>query len=192
MTRLALVPRGTASRQSFEELVRPHYETLFRIAVRLTGSRHDAEDLVQETCVRAYRHIERAATLDNPRTWLICILRRLFIDLTRSHDRKRRDAFADPFLTDVPSPDRGPAESTDALLISRRVVHALAKLDNEQRALLILHDVEGYSLAELETIMEIKLGTLKSKLHRARIKLGRLLQASGLGNADVTSRSFPQ
>jgi RNA polymerase sigma-70 factor (ECF subfamily) len=55
----------------------------------------------------------------------------------------------------------------------------LRRLGNEQRALLILHDVEGYSLNELETIMALKLGTIKSKLHRARVKLGRVLQADG-------------
>lgn len=179
MGQLVLIGTGAASRQSFDELIRPHYDALYRIAVRLTGSRHDAEDLVQETCIRAYRHIRRVATLDNPRTWLICILRRLFIDLTRRHDRKFRDALADPFLADVASNDPGPAESVEAALISRRVVQALGKLGSEQRMLLILHDVEGYSLGELETIMEIKLGTLKSKLHRARVRLGRLLN-SGL------------
>lgn len=161
----------------FEQLVRPHYEMLYRVAYRFTGSEHDAEDLVQEVCIRAYRQQEEIEKLDNVRTWLLCVLRRLFIDQTRRYERTHvtsLDSVAEGNLAhDAP----GPAEETETLLLTRRVMQQWRKLDRSQRSLLALHDIEGYSLAELSEMTGLKLGTLKSRLHRARVKLGRMLRA---------------
>jgi RNA polymerase sigma-70 factor (ECF subfamily) len=188
MTRFSVIRGGVAPLQGFERLVRPHYDVLYRVAYRLCGSRQDAEDLVQETCMRAFRRIERAAELDNPRTWLLCILRRLFIDQTRRYDRKYVGALDDEAVGEIASEAPGPAEATESEQIAEVIELGLRRLGSEQRTLLILHDVEGYSLAELETIMELKIGTLKSKLHRARVKLGRWIQADGASIAGAPAR----
>jgi len=179
MARLSLIRGGGEAEASFEQHVRPHYSTLFRVAVRFTGSRADAEDLVQETCLRAHRHIGRVKALDNPLTWLLCILRRLYIDRMRRYERKNLISLDEGALGEIASGAPGPAESVNSAQVAQKIERCLRKLDAEQRTLLILHDVEGYSLNELETITAIKLGTIKSKLHRARVKLGRLLQAGG-------------
>ena len=179
MTRLSVIQGGSEARASFEHLVRPHYAALFRVAVRFTGSRADAEDLVQETCLRAYRHIARVATLESPLTWLLCVLRRLYIDRIRRYERTNVSYIDEGVLAEMASPAPGPAEAVHSEQVAKRIERGLRKLGAEQRTLLILHDVEGYSLNELETITDLKLGTIKSKLHRARVKLGRMLQAGG-------------
>jgi RNA polymerase sigma-70 factor (ECF subfamily) len=179
MGRLSVIRGGSEARESFDRLVRPHYPTLYRVAWRFTGTRADAEDLVQETCLRAFRHIGRAEVLENPLTWLLCILRRLFIDGTRRCERTNVSTLDDGLLGEIASATPGPAETVNSQQVARKIERGLRRLGNEQRALLILHDVEGYSLNELETIMALKLGTIKSKLHRARVKLGRVLQADG-------------
>jgi RNA polymerase sigma-70 factor (ECF subfamily) len=185
MAKLTVIPGGRSAAQRFELLFRSHYRALHRAAYRLTGNSYDAEDLVQETCLRAYPRLEELAELDNPRTWLLCVLRRLFIDQTRRYERSHvtsLEAVAEGSLVhDAP----GPAEEADAALRSRRLGLAWRRLDRQQRVLLALHDVEGYSLAELTQITGLKEGTLKSRLHRARVKLGRLLRyeenAAGIG-----------
>jgi RNA polymerase sigma factor (sigma-70 family) len=179
MTKLAVISAGTNAAQRFDSLVRPHYDTLFRVAYRFTGSRHDAEDLVQETCTRAWRHLDRIAGLEDPRGWLICVMRRLFIDQTRSYERANVSHFEDGDEDVFASGERGPAEHTESELIARRVARSWRKLGREQRTLLALHDVEGYSLSELEEFTGLKIGTIKSRLHRARIRLGRLLESDG-------------
>lgn len=189
MADLSLIRGGRASVHSFERLVRPHYDTLFRVALRLTASRQDAEDLVQETCTRAFRHIERLERLDNPRSWLLCILRRLFIDQTRRYDRSHVAAIEDGGYEGFASADAGPAELTDSDRIRGQLEQGLRRLSSEHRMLLLLHDVEGYSIRELETIMELKGGTIKSRLHRARVKLGRWLESSGCIDVSVAARS---
>jgi RNA polymerase sigma-70 factor (ECF subfamily) len=179
MTRLSVIRGGSEARASFEQFVRPHYAALFRVAARFTGSRADAEDLVQETCLRAYRHIARVETLENPLAWLLCILRRLYIDRLRRYESSNVSSIDEGVLGEIACAAPGPAESVNSEQVARRIERGLRKLGAEQRTLLILHDVEGYSLNELETITAVKLGTIKSKLHRARVKLGRLLQAGG-------------
>ena len=94
VTKLAVIPGGRSAAQRFETLVRPHYDVLYRTAYRLTRSIPDAEDLVQEVCVRAYPRLEVLADLDNPRGWLLCVMRRLFIDQTRRYERSRVESCA--------------------------------------------------------------------------------------------------
>jgi len=179
MARLSFIRGGSEAHASFEQLVRPHYQALFRVASRFTGSRADAEDLVQETCLRAYRHIAKVQSLENPLTWLLCILRRLYIDRMRRYEQTNVGSIDEGTLAEIASTAPGPAESVNSEQVARRIERGLRKLNAEQRSLLILHDVEGYSLNELETITALKLGTIKSKLHRARVKLGKMLQADG-------------
>ena len=176
VTKLAVIPGGRSAAQRFEALVRPHLEVLYRAAYRLTRTVHDSEDLLQEVCVRAYTRLEELADLDNPRGWLLCVMQRLFIDQTRRYERLHvgpLDAHLEETLvSDAPDiPDQA-----DASYRRQRLDRAWQWLSKEQRALLALHDIEGYSLAELTELTGLKEGTLKSRLHRARVKLGRLLR----------------
>jgi len=168
---------GRASDSGFDALVRTHYEPLFRVAYRLTHSPQDAEDLVQETLIRAYRNSARVAELDNPRTWLLCVMRNLFIDQTRRSDWQKLDPIDEGAQIRLSNDGPGPMELAESEQMARRIESSWRKLGREHRMLLALHDVEGYSLAELQEITGLKIGTLKSRLHRARVKLGRMLQS---------------
>jgi RNA polymerase sigma factor (sigma-70 family) len=165
---------GESQQQRFAVLIRQHYQVLYRAAYRLTRSAVDAEDLVQEVCVRAYPRIGEIEGLEQPRGWLLRVLYRLFVDLRRRYERKnvRPIDENEEFVSDGPSP----AEEADRALDRLRIEDAWRHLNDEQRLLLALHDVEGYSLAEIHSLTGIKDGTIKSRLHRARVRLGRLLE----------------
>jgi len=165
---------GESEQERFATLIRQHYRVLYRAAYRLTRSSVDAEDLVQEVCVRAYPRLGEIEELDQPRSWLLRVLYRLFVDLHRRYERANVRAIGDDeeFASGEPSP----AEEAERALDRWRIEDAWKHLSQEQRLLLVLHDVEGYSLAEIHSLTGLKDGTIKSRLHRARVRLGRLLQ----------------
>lgn len=169
-----LAPRSRAQR--FEALIAPHYDVLYRTAYRFTRSADDAEDLVQELCVRAYPELDRLASLERPRAWLMHVMRRIFIDQTRRYERRHVESIDDVGSAEPVSELPGPAEHAERTIQAERLGRAWGRLDREQRTLLALHDIEGYTLAELVELTGTKEGTLKSRLHRARVKLGRLLE----------------
>lgn len=182
-------PVGETAPERFAATVQPHYETMYRVAYRLTRSSHDAEDLAQEVCVRAYARLDEIELLEQPRGWLLRVLYRLFVDSVRRYERKHvgsiDDVEGDALVYEGPTP----LEEAERALERRRLDGAWRHLDQEQRALLALHDVEGHSLAELMELTGLKEGTLKSRLHRARVRLGRLLQRETPATRDNDTRS---
>ncbi|HEX5420980.1 MAG TPA: RNA polymerase sigma factor [Gammaproteobacteria bacterium] len=176
MTRLKVIEGGKPVTDRFEALIGQHYPLLFRAAYRFTRSIHDAEDLVQEVCVRAFPRLDELETLDQPHSWLLCVMRRLFIDQLRRFERSHVDSMESHdegvFVADDPEP----SEEADDALRARLLDRAWQELDRDQRSLLALHDIEGYSLAEIMLMTGLKEGTLKSRLHRARAKLGKLIR----------------
>jgi RNA polymerase sigma-70 factor (ECF subfamily) len=181
------VDRGGESEQDrFARLIRQHYAALYRAAYRLTRSTADAEDLVQEVCVRAYPRLGEVEQLEQPHSWLLRVLYRLFIDLRRRYERKHVRAIDDD--EEFVSGEPGPAEEVDRALYRWRIEDAWQHLNEEQRLLLALHDIEGYSLAEIHSLTGLKDGTIKSKLHRARVRLGRLLQREQPATAELAQQ----
>ena len=166
----------TTAPPEFNDLVAPHLPALFRSAYRLTGNRQDAEDVVQEVCVRAYTHLAALRALEQPKGWLLRIAYRVFVDGARRRARSPVRASAEDFDSTRVSDEPTPEERAEAELAERRLLAALAKLDREQCALLALQ-VEGYTLAELEAMTELSTDVLKARLYRARVRLGKLLAA---------------
>ena len=177
---LTLIEGHGSPQARFAALVQPHYDLMYRVAYRFTRSAHDAEDLAQEVCVRAYPRLAELERLERPSAWLLRVLYRLFVDSVRRYERKHvgsiDDVDADLLVCDRPTP----VEEAERAQDRRRLNRAWQYLEQEQRALLALHDVEGYSLAELKELTGLKDGTLKSRLHRARVRLGKLLQREGM------------
>ena len=167
-----------APQPEFVDLVAPHLPALFKSAYRLTGNRSDAEDVVQEVCVRACTHLATLRTLDQPKSWLLKIAYRVFVDGVRRRKRSPVRATAEDFDATRVSGEPSPEQRAEADFAERRLLDALAKLEREQRALLALH-VEGYTLAELEAMTELSTDVLKARLYRARVRLGKLLAADG-------------
>jgi len=157
----------------FERLLRPHLVPLYRLAFRFTGSREDAEELVQELCVKMLPRLHELERLDRPGRWLARALHNLYVDLARHRKRSPVDAVDE--LPEIPADAPGPEELAAGALSAERLTAALMRLPPEQRAVIAWHDVEGYTLEELAEAHDTALGTLKSRLNRARNTLRRLL-----------------
>lgn len=175
------VSPGVAERQrAFREYVEPEIEVLLRVARTLTGSWADAEDVVQDTLVRAYGAIER---FDGryPRAWLLTILRRAHLNSLR---RQRPDLVEQVTDRDAQRPAFGSAASSrsaeDAvvdLVLDERLQNALASLDERFRTVLLLVDVDQLTYAEVAELLELPLGTVMSRLSRARDRVRSQLRA---------------
>jgi RNA polymerase sigma factor (sigma-70 family) len=161
--------------------MRPHAEFLYRLAWRFTGNAADAEDLVQDVLLKLYPRMAELCAVERLRPWLAKVLYRQFVDFSRRRARSpfievAGDAESEETLLDrLAAVDQNPEEHAERRQLYERIERALEQLNSEQRAVVTLHDVEGYSLEELATILEAPLGTLKSRLHRARQRLRVLL-----------------
>jgi RNA polymerase sigma-70 factor (ECF subfamily) len=159
---------------TWEEVVDRHSDRVYRLALRLTGNRHDAEDLTQEVFVRVFRSLStyQPGTFEG---WLHRITTNLFLDQARRKQRIRFDALsderADRLHSDSPSPDTAYADQT----FDDDVERALATLPPEFRAAVVLCDVEGLSYEEISQILDAKLGTVRSRIHRGRAMLREAL-----------------
>lgn len=173
-------------RSSLEKRLLQHMNFLFRISYRFTGNREDAEDLVQDLVVKLYAQKQDLAEVAKPRPWLVRVLYRLFIDNRRKQKRfpiifkkYRSGTEEEDHLEQVPGKDSNPEDNVYNSLLRRRIVRAMNMLGRDHRAIITLHDIEGYHMTELETLLEIPLGTIKSRLHRARAKLKEILKKDG-------------
>jgi RNA polymerase sigma-70 factor (ECF subfamily) len=167
-----------AVEQRFSGLVQPHFTALYRAAVRLTRRHADAEDLVQEVCLRACSKLDELDVVANRRAWLVRTLYHLFVDTERRRRRLRFVGLAadDDGAASVPSDDPGPDRVADARRMHERLAAVWHRLDPEQRALLSLH-AEGHELEELAQIFSINRNAVSARLHRARQRLAKLLVA---------------
>jgi len=159
----------------FESEALPHLDTLYRVALRLTGDPAAAEDLVQETMLRALRAWGSFRPGSNARAWLVTILRNQFINGWRARRREPvgvdMDAIPEP--PDINDPD--PEGRFYRELIDDEVLRAVDDLPEEFRSVLVLSDMEGLPYAEIAGALAIPVGTVKSRLFRARrILQGRL------------------
>lgn len=174
MVRVLWFGRTQSAAANFEGLLRPHVEFLHRLAWRFTGSVADAEDLVQDLLLKLYRRRGDLAAVQQLRPWLAKVLYRQYVDLVRQRARLPGAGLADGAdeeLEALPGEEAGPEQHAERGEWRERILAALAQLNAEQRAVVVMHDIEGYVLEELEGILQTPLGTLKSRLHRARQKL---------------------
>lgn len=162
---------------AFERWVVPHLETLYRVGVAITGDHAEAEDLVQDSLIRAYRGL---GTFDgaNPRGWLLTILRNTHLN---RHRRRRPGLLADPDSIDRYA-DCGAGADDEVLtaVFDARVEHALSTLPEAQRTVIELVDVDGLSYREAAASLDVAVGTVMSRLHRGRRRIRRRLAGAGL------------
>ena len=174
---------------SFEQLVKPHLKLLWQTAYRFTGHREDAEDLLQELLVRLLPQHKKLLAVEDLRPWLMRSLYHLFVDRRRHWLRsvlsRIEPSSGEAELDGYESQAPGPEEVMHAESLQRTVFRALATLDSDQRAVVVLHDMEGYTLAELQTTLDVPIGTLKSRLFRARRRLQALLGGNLFAEGDV-------
>jgi RNA polymerase sigma-70 factor (ECF subfamily) len=150
-----------------------HLDALYRLALRLTRIPSEAEDLVQETYLRALRGAGRFVPGTDLRAWLFRVLRNAFLDGRRREGRSPIDATGDPEVADARPESwlRGDAELERLRgVVGEEIEAALRELPEEARTVILL-DVEGLREAEIAEVMGCARGTVKSRLHRARAAL---------------------
>jgi RNA polymerase sigma factor (sigma-70 family) len=175
---IKLWPSRQTEHEHFKQLLQPHLQHLYKLAYRFTGQRTDAEDLVQDVIVKLYPRLKEMQSIEKLKPWLARVLYRHFIDRLRSKQRSplylidEDKSIIDTYIDDTALP----AETIETSLLQERLQLALDRLNTDQRTLVILHDVEGYTLNEIHHMNDVAIGTLKSRLNRARSRLRELLK----------------
>ncbi len=176
--------RSHPRKEEFEEVALPHLDALFSLALALTRHRKDAEDLVQETYLRAFRFFDSYRAGTNIRAWLFRILRNAFINRYRSQkvrpeevDFGKIEATYEQMIEET-FLGRDPSPSPEEILLHRtldgEVQEALDQLSEEYRVVVLMALLEEMSYKEIASALSIPLGTVMSRLHRGR----KMLQAS--------------
>lgn len=174
--------RGDGS--SWEELVRRHTRRVYNLCYRFTGNAASAEDLSQEVFLRVYRTLASYRAAQGAfSTWLTSVTRNLLVDHYR---RTRRDRLTDsidgamPGIENRPSSARTPDKLAQAAELSSQLQQALGQLSPELREAVILRDLQGLDYSEIQEVLQVPAGTVKSRINRGRIELAGILEAMGL------------
>jgi RNA polymerase sigma-70 factor (ECF subfamily) len=159
---------------SWDEVVRTHADRVYRLAYRLAGNRADAEDLTQETFVRVFRSLAnyQPGTFEG---WLHRITTNLFLDMVRRHQRIRFDALPDDVGDRLASREAGPEAAYELSNLDPEIQRALAALPADFRVAVVLCDLEQLSYEEIAATLGVKVGTVRSRIHRGRVLLREAL-----------------
>jgi len=176
----------------FNEEFMPHIDAMYNFAFRLTLDEDDAKDLVQETFMKAYRFINSFETGTNAKAWLFRILKNSFINNYRKKSKQPNKVDYQEVESYYNSDSVNESITTDLRvetvqhLIGDEITNALNSLDVDFRTVIILCDLEGFTYEEMAKILDIPIGTVRSRLHRARNLLKEKLKqyASSLGYKD--------
>ena len=159
---------------AWDDVVRMHGPRVYRLAYRLTGNAHDAEDLTQDVFVRVFRSLS-SYTPGTFEGWLHRITTNLFLDNMRRKARIRFEALSDDAPDRLADHEPTPAQAYDEAHWDDDVQRALDSLAPEFRAAVVLCDIEGLSYEEIADVLDIKLGTVRSRIHRGRAHLREAL-----------------
>lgn len=163
-------PLPVVAAPTWDEVVERYGDRVYRLAYRLTGNRHDAQDLTQDVFLRVFRSLSNY-TPGNFEGWLHRITTNLFLDSVRRRSRIRFDGFVDDQSERLPVVTEGPEALMAAAALDPDVQAALAALRPEFRVAVVLCDVEGLNYEEIAETLGIKLGTVRSRIHRGRAQL---------------------
>lgn len=167
----------------FERVLRPHMQRLYRLAYRLTQSKHEADDLFQDVLTKMFTRLDDLVELRDPGPWLNKVLYNHFIDNKRRYARQRLVTVEEGLLpgqsVEAFAGDSDPARDVERLGNIMRLKAALEALSDEHRTVILLHDSEGYKLTEIQELTGDPIGTVKSRLHRARARMREILRRDG-------------
>src|SRR5215510_3580798 len=175
--------REAHRKREFEELTSPHFGALYRFALHKLRDAHQAEDLVQEVCLKAYRAFDHFERGTNYRAWLFRILSNTILDLQRQASKKPIEVNLDTGRSLFPLNIRAehtrrldPEQQLMAASLAYEVRTAIADLPPEWQAVVLLSFVEGFSYKEIADILGCPIGTVMSRLYRARQSLRQRLE----------------
>ena len=185
----------------FDRLYRDHVDRIYRFAQRLCGQVEDAQDLVQDTFLNAYRGLEGFRGDAQVSTWLYRIAARACLRLRRKRKGEpARELSLDEFIPtsegefrlQLPTDGLTPEEALENKELKRALHQAIQKLPNKYRVVLVLRDMEGLTAKEVGTIMGLNERAVKSRLHRARLFVRRELSARGIGEPSHPAKAIQQ
>jgi RNA polymerase sigma-70 factor, ECF subfamily len=170
---------------TWDEVVREHADRVYRLAFRLSGNRADAEDLTQETFVRVFRSLAdySPGTFEG---WLHRITTNLFLDMVRRRQRIRFDALPEDAPERLATAEAGPERAYEENNLDPEIQRALDALPPDFRAAVVLCDLEGLSYEEIAATLGIKVGTVRSRIHRGRVLLRDSLAHRAPGIRPIT------
>jgi RNA polymerase sigma-70 factor (ECF subfamily) len=174
----AVAGARAGDKEAFRLLVERHSHALFRLAYRMTGNEHDAEDVVQEALVKAYRSLDRFEDRASVGSWLYRITANCAFDVLRSKQRRGRligDGDPDDGSPDAPSTDPGPDRLAASSEIRQRVDVALARMSVRERSAFVLRHFEGRPLSEIGESLGMDLNSTKQSILRAVRKVRQVL-----------------
>jgi RNA polymerase sigma-70 factor (ECF subfamily) len=161
--------------RAFEELVIAHQHRVFGVAFRMLGSRAEAEEAAQEVFLRAHRAIADFCGDAKLSTWLYAIASRLCLNRLASGERRLLRE-GEETLARIPSGHASPADELERSERDAALHRAIAELSDERRLVVVLRDLEGLSYEEIAAALDLELGTVRSRLHRARLDLKEKLE----------------
>ncbi len=183
-------------RRTFEAEALPHMDALYRTALRMTKNESDAQDLVQEAYVKAYRFWDKFELGSNCRAWLFKIMTNIFINDYRSKSRSplsvNVDDVDDNYLYGqlaTLGPEDDPEKQFFAKIFDDDVKQAIEELPDDFRLVVVLSFLEGFSYQEIADIADLQLGTVKSRLHRGRKLLQRKLYDYAVRNGFIKEKT---
>jgi RNA polymerase sigma-70 factor (ECF subfamily) len=161
--------------RAFEELVIAYQHRVFGVALRMLGSRAEAEEAAQEVFLRAHRAIADFRGDAKLSTWLYAIASRLCMNRLASGERRLLRE-GEETLARIPSGHPSPADELERSERDAALHRAIAELSDERRMVVVLRDLEGLSYEEIASALDLELGTVRSRLHRARMDLKEKLE----------------
>lgn len=188
LTGTAAYDAGVGEMPSWSELVEEHADSVYRLALRLSGNPHDAEDLTQETFMRVFRSLDKYQP-GTFRGWLHRITTNLFMDMVRHRSKIRMVSLPEDYDV-VPSQQPTPGEQYELSNMDPTVQRALDSLSPEFRVAVVLCDVVGLSYEEIADTLGVKMGTVRSRIHRGRSQLKAFLEREAAQNAEVATMVY--
>lgn len=188
--------KRSAKRKSFESEAIPHMEALLRTALRMTRNQGDAEDLVQEAIVKAYRNWDKFEPGTNCRAWLFRIMTNIFINEYRSKSRSPVSIDVDDIdenylygqLASL-GPENNPERELFNKILDDDIKKTIDELPDDFKMVVVLSFIEDFSYQEIADIMDLQLGTVKSRLHRGRKLLQKQLYDYAVKNGYIKERT---
>lgn len=183
LTGTAAFDAGTGEMPSWDELVSEHIDSVYRLAFRLSGNPHDAEDLTQETFMRVFRSLKKyqPGTFEG---WLHRITTNLFLDMVRHRSKIRMESLSEDYER-VPGGDMTPEQAYNVSNLDPTLQAALDELSPDFRVAVVLCDVVGMSYDEIASTLGVKMGTVRSRIHRGRSQLRAYVEKAAEQNEDA-------
>lgn len=170
--------------ESFEKLIEAHQKKVFNIALGMLKNPADAEDIAQDVFIKVYKSLKNFKGQSSFSTWLYRVTTNTCLDELRRRKTRQTFSIDEEIVTqegevskqvvdDSPSPD----EILEKNELKRNISHAISKLAKEHRTVIVLRDMQGFSYEEIANILQLPLGTVKSRINRARLTLKDILKA---------------